>query len=251
MTKQKLKIAFGTVMIFVVLVLVLQFVVTVFKIPAYVLPAPSRVWKAAVNNFGGTLGPSWLITIRCVVIGYLIGAPLGIILAAVLSSFKMLEATISPIVTTLVCTPLISLVPLLMVYMGYGLDVRILAVVIQTFPIVNMNSFTGFCNVDKTRLELMKSLNAGRITTFARVTLPDALPHVFTGLKLGMVLATIGAISTEIVGGNSGLGFVIVDAKGLMKTDLMLAAVLCCAITGIVLYTLINLLEKKIIKWQI
>ncbi|MEA5003473.1 MAG: ABC transporter permease subunit [Christensenella sp.] len=240
----------GPILLLIILLAVLQLVTTIGNVPNYMFPKPSVVFETFAQNLVPKILPAAGETLTVVLIGYAIGAPIGIMLAAMMSQFKLLNKAFSPYVILLVCTPLISLVPMLMLWMGYGMNVRIIGVIIQVFPIVMMNSFTGFNNVEHIKLELMQSMGAKRFTTFFRVTFFDALPHVFTGLKLGTIFATITAVSTEGVSGNMGLGHLMMEAKGVLRTDMMFATIIICAIIGITLYSLVNLAEKKIIKWK-
>ena len=186
-----------------------------------------------------------------ILIGYVIGAPIGIVLATLMSQIDVLNKALSPYIVVIVCTPLISLVPLMMLSMGYGANVRIIAVILQVFPIVMMNTFTGMNNVETIKLELMQSMGASKLATIYHVIFLDSLPQIFNGLKLGTIFATITAISTEVVSGNEGLGNELMVAKGLLKMDLVLATVLCCAIIGILFYSLIQFIERRIIRWTI
>lgn len=223
----------------------------IMKVPAYILPKPTEVFGALLQSFLDKILPAAGMTLFVVLVGFVIGVPIGLLVAAVTSQIEVLNKALSPMVIFLVCTPLISLVPLFMMWMGYGANVRIIAVILQVFPIVMMNAFTGFNNVEKIKLELMQSLGASKLVTFVRVILPDALPHVFTGVKLGTIFATITAISTEVVSGNQGLGNLMMQAKGVLRTDLVLAAIVVCAVIGILLYTIVGAVERKIIRWTI
>jgi len=241
----------GPIVLFFVIFFAVQAIVMGFQIPTYIMPTPVEIFESLGENFAKVIWPEAAQTLQVILLGYVLGVPVGVMLAAVTSQFNFLNQTLSPITIILVCTPLISLVPLMMLTMGIGMNVRVIAVFLQVFPIVNMNAFTGFNNVETIKLELMQSLGAKRWTRFFSVVFPDALPHVFTGLKLGTILATTTAISTEIVAGSGGLGNLIMVAKGTLKTDLVLATVLVCAVIGIVLYTVISVIEKRIVKWKI
>ena len=241
----------GTAAVFIVFLIIWHLLVTINNIPPYTLPTPVRVGSVFLQNFRGTLLPCAIQTIKVILIGYAIGAPIGIGLAALMSQIDILNKALSPYIIIVVCTPLISLVPLLMVTMGYGAKVRIIAVILQVFPIVMMNTFTGMNNVEVIKLELMKSMGASKLATMYHVIFLDSLPQVFNGLRLGTIFATITAISTEVVSGNEGLGNQLMVAKGLLKMDMVLATVLCCAIIGIVLYSIVQVVEHRIIKWTV
>lgn len=249
--KRKVVDALCSIGVLIVLIGIWQAVVVIFKIAPYTLPSPFRVLQAFVANFRAMLWPCILQSVKVIVVGFIIGAPIGILLATLMSQIDVLNKALSPYIIIVVCTPLISLVPLLMLSLGYGSNVRIIAVVLQVFPIVMMNTFTGMNNVETIKLELMQSMGATKLATVWHVVFLDSLPQVFNGLRLGTILATITAISTEVVSGNEGLGNNLMVAKSLLKMDLVLATVLCCALIGIFFYTLIQFIEHKIIKWTI
>ena len=251
MKKRKIIDALCSIGVMLALLAIWQGVVVAFDIPAYTLPTPTRVMKAFITKFSSTLLPNILMTAKVILIGFVIGAPIGIILATLMSQISVLNKALSPYIIIIVCTPLISLVPLMMLSLGYGSNVRVIAVVLQVFPIVMMNTFTGMNNVETIKLELMKSMGASKLSTIFNVIIFDSLPQIFNGLRLGTILATITAISTEVVSGNEGLGNALMVAKGLLKMDLVLATVLCCAMIGIIFYSLIMMIERKVIKWKI
>lgn len=247
--KRKAIDALCSVGLLIVLLGIWQLITVVNKIPMYTLPSPIDVFEALGKNFSSTILPSMLQTLKVILIGYVIGAPIGIVLATLMSQIDALNKALSPYIIIIVCTPLISLVPLLMLSMGYGANVRIVAVVLQVFPIVMMNTFTGMKNVETIKLELMQSLGASKLASVYHVIFLDSLPQIFNGMKLGTIFATITAISTEVVSGNEGLGNTLMVAKGLLKMDLVLATVVCCAVIGILFYMLIQFVERRIIKW--
>lgn len=224
--------------------------ITIFSIPRWILPGPISIFTSMVTSFSAIL-PHLLVSIQTIFIGFLVAVPLGIILAALITNFRLLAVALDPYIIFLVVTPLITLVPLLMYFLGFGIEVRILAVIIQSFAIVNMNSATGFLNVELLRHELMQSLRANRLQTFSRVVFPSALPDVFTGMKLCGIFATTACISVEYVGGNQGLGSQIIRYTQFINTEKAFACIFFVAIIGITLYMLITLLERLVIKWKI
>lgn len=241
----------GSVIVFILVYLILELVIYAFKIPKWVLPTPTLIFQTFFIKLGSVIIPNFLTTFEEIILGFLIGVPLGIILAAFMNQFKIVDRALSPYVILLVTTPLLTLTPLLMLWLGFGMNVKIIAVAIQTFPIVMMNSATGFNNVDDLKLELLTAMGASRLQKFFRVIFPDALPDVFTGMKLGGIFATTTAITTEFVGGNSGLGNLITTASSFIKTNEAFAYIIAAAVIGISLYSFISYIEKHVIKWVI
>ena len=237
--------------VFVLMYAGIELIIRTFNIQQWILPTPTNILLTFYANFVSEILPHTYVTLKGIIIGFLIAVPLGITIAFFLSQFEILDKAFSPYVIFLSTTPLITLVPLLMIWLGFGIKVKILAVTIQTFPIIMMNSVTGFNNVETLKLELMTSLGANRLQTFFNVTLPASLPNVFTGIKLGTIFSTIAAISTEFVGGKTGLGSRIVYYTSYIKTNLAFACILAVTLIGIVLYSIVSLLEEKLVKWNI
>lgn len=239
----------GPAIVFVLVYLLLELVISIFRIPKWVLPTPTSIFLTFFAKLGNVIIPNFLITLQEIILGFILGVPIGIILAAFMTQYKIIDKALSPYVILLVTTPLLTLTPLLMIWLGFGMNVKIIAVMIQTFPIVMMNSATGFNNVDDLKLELLTAMGASRSQKFFRVIFPDALPDVFTGIKLGSIFATTTAITTEFVGGNKGLGNLITTATSFIKTNEAFAYIISAAIIGISLYSLISYVEKRIIRW--
>ena len=227
-----------------------EIVVRSLEIPKWLLPAPTGIIKSMVVNFK-EFWPHIFMTMKTVFIGFIIAVPIGLLLASLITSFKLVNAALSPYIIFLVTTPLITLVPLLMLFMGYGIEMRVVTVIIQSFAIVNMNAATGFVNVPIIRTELMQSLGATRIQSFRHSILPTALPDIFTGIRLASIFSTTACISVEYVGGNNGLGSQIIKNSQFLKTTESFACIFYVTLIGLVLYGIISFAEKKAIYWKI
>jgi len=238
------------IVVFVFLFGGLELAVRGLNISRKILPAPTTMVYALGQYFASDLWFHFLITMKVIAMGFFVGVPLGIIIAAVMSEFRILERTFSPYVILVVTTPLITLVPLFMLWLGFGSNVRALVVIIQTIPIVVLDSLTGFNAVPRERLELMDSLGSNRIQKFFRVTFPNALPQVFDAMKLGAIFATIAAVSTGFAGAKTGLGSRIVLYAGYIETALVYACILLVAGIGVTLYLLLVLIEGLVIDWR-
>ena len=219
------------------------------KIDAWFLPRPSEIFKSMVVDFPD-YWPHMLVTLQCVLIGFLIAIPVGLLIATLITSFPLLNAAMSPYITFLVTTPLISLIPLLMLAMGYGMSMRITTVVIQSFAVINMNACTGFNNVPTIRRELMQSVGASRFQTYRMMILPSAATDIITGLRLAAIFATTTCISVEYNAGNTGLGSQIIKYSQYLQTTKSFACIFYVTVIGLIMYGLIALIQKKIVTWQ-
>jgi NitT/TauT family transport system permease protein len=235
---------------FILLFGVWEGIVRILGIPKWLLPMPSAIFTTMIVNFGDFL-PHILMTVGTVLLGFVIAVPIGLLLASIITSSKIVSGALSPYITFLVTTPLITLVPLLMLIMGYGMNVRVVTVIIQSFAVVNMNACTGFLNVPVMRTELMQSLGASRLQTYFKMMLPSAAADIFTGIRLSAIFATTACISAEYVGGNTGLGSQIIKYSQFLKTTESFACIFYVAIIGLIMYGIISLVQKKILSWKI
>lgn len=237
----------------VVLILLIGFLEGLTKglhIDPTVLPSPSQMLTALVAHFVPDLMPHMFNTIGCILSGFLIGVPLGMVLAALFSQFGLLTKTFTPYVIILSTTPLLTLIPLFRLWLGFASWVKIVVVVVQIVPIITLNSVTGFCSVHKEKLELMESYGATRWESFWKVTFPSALPFIFTGCKLGIIFATIATISCELNGFSEGLGSRVSVYSKFLQTDVVFAVIILIAVVGIVLFDMISFVEQKVVTWK-
>jgi NitT/TauT family transport system permease protein len=242
---------FGNFILPVVLIALVMAVwhmfVVVMEIPEWQLPAPLNIFKAMVGDFEA-FKPHLIVTYGNVLLGFAIAVTLGLTLAIVINFNVSIGIALTPFINLLCIIPLITIVPLLMLWVGFGSKAKLIAIVLQSFPIINLNALTAFANVDPLRAELMLSMKASRFQQLRCCILPDALPGIFTGVKLAAVLALIAEIASEITGGNNGLGAQIIQYAQYMKTPQAFACVFYTAIFGAVFYQLLSLLEQKLVK---
>lgn len=216
-------------------------------ISIWLLAKPTDVAAAFSRSFHKLL-PNILVTYSNTLIGFALAVVIGLGLAVLIASFKTLGTALTPLIVALCCVPMVTLVPMLMLLFGLGNNVKIMTVVIQAFPIINMNAVVAFVNTDPTRLELMQSLKASKVQTFHCCILKDSLPGVFTGIKLASIMSMIAEISAEMTGGNTGLGNRISYFIQFSKNAEAISCVVYIAALGILLYGGISLLERKLLK---
>jgi len=239
---------FAPLAVLILLLVLLQVFLTAFSVPRYIFPTPLATFEKLITDFG-TIWPEMAVTLQEIIIGYIIAVPVGILLAILMTQFRIINSAFTPLTIFLATMPMIALVPLLMIWLGVGMEVKIITVALQSFPVIMMNSATGFNNVDSVKLELMKSLGASRIQTLRHVIIPSSAKYIFTGLKLGSIFTTIAAISCEFTGSTQGLGFMIFTSISYVQTELAFAGIICVALIGIILYNLISLAEQKLTQW--
>ncbi len=220
------------------------------KVPTYIFPLPSLIFKGFVEELGRTILPHLWITLKEVLIGYVIGATIGIIMGAIVDQSKLVEAIITPYVLILVTTPMVSLVPLLMLKFGFGIVTKVIAVSLASGPVIMMNTVGGLRRTSQVRLELMKTLHATTWQTFVKVKFPSALPSISTGLIVGAIFSIITAVGAEFVGGATGLGNRILYFSQLIQTPKIYACIFTLSIMGISLYMLVYTITSKLTSWR-
>lgn len=243
----KVLYAAAPVLMIIFVLLIWQGNCVIRDVPEWKLPKPSSIITAFFKDFTTNL-PYFGKTCLCIIIGYVLAVLIGLILSLILTNSRLLSMALSPLIVVLCCVPMVTLVPLLLVTMGTGPGPKILTVVIQCFPIVNMNACVGFANVDPTRIELMKSMKASRFQTYSYCMFRDAMPNILNGIKLSSILAMIAGISAEMCGGSGGLGNQIKTLYSFSKTSQAFGCLLFVIILGLLLYGIISLIEKKVTK---
>lgn len=236
--------------VLVVLFSGLEFIARTTSISEYILPPPTSIIIQTISKFPTDILPHFLFTFKIIVIGFLTAVTLGMLLAAVISQYKILVNAVSPVIIWLVITPMITLIPLIMLWLGTEPNLRVIVVILQATPIITLNTLTGFINVEADKLELAKSVGASKFQTFKKVIFMNAMPQVFTGIKLGCIFSTIGAISADFVAGTKGLGFRIIQYTKYNMTALTYGCILIVALIGLVLYTTVEAIEKRIVLWK-
>jgi NitT/TauT family transport system permease protein len=244
----------GTQMVIIIAVAVAviatwEILARVTHTPTYVLPKPSEIGAAVINNFP-SLWPHVLVTLRELITGYLIGATIGILLAAVITQIPFIEKIVTPYVLILVCTPMMALVPLLILKLGFGVAPRVIAVCLAVFPMVMINSSTGFRRTDAQKLALARLYGASTTQVFAKVRFPLALPMIIVGLMVGGIFGLLTAVGAEMVGGGSGLGNRLTYYSSLARMDSFFSVMVFISTIGIALYVLFYFVGKKWASWE-
>jgi NitT/TauT family transport system permease protein len=180
-----------------------------------------------------------------------VAVTLGMLLSAICSQFTIIVKAITPVVILLVVTPMITLIPLMQLWLGSNPNIRILVVMISCTPIIMLNTLTGFINIETSKLELAKSMGASKLQIFMKVIFPNAMPQVFNGIKLGCIFSTIGSVTADFVYGMQGLGFKIQQYTKYVMTEKIYGSIILIAIIGFVLYKIVVTVEKKVVIWKI
>ena len=190
------------------------------------------------------------MTLAELLMGFAIGASIGFVLAAIITQFPLVEKIVAPYILLLVTTPMIALVPLLILRLGFGMEPRIIAVALASGPMVMINSATGFRRTDLAKIALARSFGASTFQIFLKIRIPMALPMVIVGLMIGSIFGLLTAVGAEMVGGSSGLGNRLAYYSSLIQMPQFFACILILATIGISLYVLFFWIGKKWASWE-
>ena len=226
-----------------------EFLLRFFEVKEFVMPTPSAIVTALFVH-SGEIAPHLGYTLVELAVGYTIGASIGMILAAVITQFPFVEKIITPYILLLVTTPMLALVPLLILNFGFGYAPRIIAVALAAGPMVMINSATGFRRVDQDKIALARSYGATTFQIFTKIRIPMAMPMVIVGLMMGAIFSVITAIGAEMSGGGFGLGSKLTTFSSTLRTAEFFAVILILAIMGICIYVFFSWLGQKLAGWE-
>ena len=243
---------FETLIIILVAVVIIggaEFLLKWFGVPQYVLPTPSQIVTALFTEWKFI---QWhlLITLYELLVGFAIGASIGFVLAAVITQFPLVEKVVTPYILLLVTTPMLALVPLLILKLGFGSEPRIIAVALASGPMVMINSATGFRRVDLAKIALARSFGASTFQIFTKIRIPMAMPMIIVGLMVGSIFGLLTTVGAEMVGGAEGLGNRLTYYSALIRMPQFFAVILILAIIGISIYVLFYWIGKKWASWE-
>jgi NitT/TauT family transport system permease protein len=233
----------------VVLIGTIELVVRVLAIPSYIFPRPSEIGTTLFTQFN-LFWPHLQVTVSELFVGFAVGASIGLILAAVITQFPFVEKVITPYILLLVTTPMIALVPLLMLRFGFGSAPRYIAVALAVGPMVMINSATGFRRTDLAKIALARSYGATSLQIFTKIRFPLALPMIIVGLMVGSIFGLLTAVGAEMVGGKNGLGNQLSVYASLIKMAHFWAIILLLALMGVTIYVIFFWIGKKWASWQ-
>jgi NitT/TauT family transport system permease protein len=234
---------------FVVIVGAWALLVRVFKIPAYLLPAPGPVFERIITD-AGLLWSNSLVTLTEIVLGFGLTLVTAIPLGLLIALSPVARQILYPPIMLLQLVPKIAVAPLFLVWLGFGIESKVLLTVLMTFFPLLLASISGFQILDNRLLYLTQSMGASTWQTFRFLRVPAALPVIFSGVKSSATIAATAAIVAEFVGSNSGLGYVLLKGTSTMDLELTFAVLVVLTIIGIVINYVVEFSEWLMAPWQ-
>jgi len=225
--------------------------VRAYGVSPLILPRPGAVARAWLEMLHDPRAwyHTWM-TVYATLAGFTYAAVIGVSLGVLIARLRWLELTLNPFIVATQVIPKVALVPLFVLWFGFGISSKVIvAAVLAFFPILT-NTAMGVKSIDEGHRDVMVSLNATRWQVFRRLEFPSALPYMLTGLEIGIVLAIIGAVVGEYLGGNAGLGHLLIARLNAFETDQMFAVLIHMSILGFLFYFAIGALRKLLVPWH-
>jgi NitT/TauT family transport system permease protein len=234
---------------FVAIVGLWALAIEVFKIPPYLLPGPSGVFSRLISD-AGLLWENSQITLAEIVIGFGLTLATAIPLGLAIALSPLAKQVVYPPLMLMQLVPKIAVAPLFLVWMGFGMESKVLLTLLMTFFPLLLASISGFQILDERLLYLTKSMGASSWQTFRYLRFPAALPVIFSGIKTSATIASTAAIVAEFVGANKGLGYVLLRSTGNMDMQLTFAVLVVLTIIGIAINYIVEFAEWALTPWQ-
>lgn len=225
--------------------------VRIFGVSELVLPPPAQVFE----SLGSVIADpeTWSharVTATETLGGFLLALVTGVTVGVVLGKVPWLELCLRPMIVASQVVPKVALVPLFVIWFGFGMTSKvIIAAMLAFFPIM-LNVQLGVRSVASGQREVMRSLNASTWQTFRHLELKSTMPYVFAGMEVGIVLAIIGTIVGEYLGGNEGLGYLVVRTLNELNAPALFATIILLSALGLLLYFVINSFKRFVIPWH-
>ena len=242
--------ALGSVLLFVVFLAAWQWAPPLFGIPPFIIPSAGAVWDEFLRMLArDRLLYHTAITAMQVGVGFVLGVLLGILCGFALGMSPSAEFVLSPYILALQIAPKVAFAPLFIIWFGYTVYPKILVCILIVFFPVMINVLGAVRALDPDIVRLAKSFTANRLQVFWKIEFPAAMPPLFAGLRIAATLAVIGVLVGELVGGNTGLGYLLTFAEGSGETAKVFVTIIMLTLIGIALYGLVVLVEKRVLHY--
>jgi NitT/TauT family transport system permease protein len=241
----------STLVAIVVMVAIWKLVIAVFDVSPFVLPQPEHVIRG-VRHLVDSKGfwSDTRVTLEETLVGFAIALGLGLGLGTLLGRIHWLEQALRPVIVASQVVPKVALIPLFIIWFGFGITSKIIIVALLSFFPILLNVILGVRSVDTGHRDVMRSLNATRWQTFRRLEYPSTLPYVLAGMEVGIVFAVVGAVVGEYLGGDQGLGYRIVTSLNNLEAETLFAVILVLTLFGFLLYLAVVVLKRFLIPWH-
>jgi len=230
------------------LIILWQAVVQLFGIRQFILPAPSAIWDAFVEYRAPILDNA-LFTLANTLIGFGLGIAFGVLLGIVIGSSRLAYSGLYPLLIGINSVPKAAVVPILVLWLGIGQPPAIATAFMLSFFPIAVNVATGLATVEPELEDVLRSLGATRLDILRKVGLPRTMPYFFASLKVSITLAFVGAVLSETIASNDGIGYLMLQSASQFRVPLMFAGLMVIAAMGIATYVVFAVLEGRVTSW--
>ena len=221
-----------------------------FGVPRYIIPTASQTWAELLRMFRlDDLVSHSLSTLGMTVLGFAIGSALGAAIGYLLGMSEFWEKVLSPYILALQIAPKVAFAPLFIMWFGFTVWPKLLVTILIVFFPILVNVLQAMKTVDRDIINLARAYNLNRWQIFLKVEFPSTLPSLMAGLRIGSTLAVIGVTVGELVGGNTGLGFLISYGEGQANAAMVFNAILLLTLIGVFLYSLVSWAETRLLHY--
>jgi NitT/TauT family transport system permease protein len=250
MTREKLTTSLWSMAVLAAFLLAWQYLPGWLGVPDFVLPPFTHVVQEGMRIWDGErlLWHAGITSLE-VVIGFVLGSLLGALIGYALGISPRVEAVLSPYLLALQIAPKVAFAPLFVMWLGYTVYPKILVAVLIVFFPVLINVLSAMRTMDGDLINLARSFSATRFQVFRMVEFPTTLPPLFSGLRIASTLAVIGVVVGELVGGNMGLGYMLVFFEGQGNTAAVFVVIGALTVIGIAAYYAVVLAEQRVLHY--
>lgn len=242
---------FASVIFFICLIVIWELICRLTEVPSYILPSPSSI----VSAFFNVEFSRWMThlgsTLRVALIGFALSILIAIPLAICMVRSELLSRTLYPVLVVIQSTPVVAVAPLIIVILGTDDPSRILITCLITFFPIVVSATTGMSETPEEMIELSKSLRAPQYRETWQIRIPYAIPHIFTGLRVSITLAIIGAVVAEFVAAEEGLGYFIQFSTSFFKIPQAFAGLFFLAGISLLLFKSIHWIQAWLFPWSL
>lgn len=237
--------------VLVALLVTWQVVVRALDVPIVLVPAPTDVWQSLVEGLldGDLLSHAW-VTLKEILVGFALAVLAALACAFLITQSRILDKALFPLVVMTQTIPKVAMAPLLVVWFGTGMTSKVLTTAtIAFFPLL-INAILGLRSADPEQIDMLRSFGATRIQVLRKLQVPSALPHIFAGLDVAVVLSVTGTIVAEFVGATAGLGYVIQATNFSLDVSRTFAVLVILSAIGLALHATVTFANRKIVFWS-
>jgi ABC-type nitrate/sulfonate/bicarbonate transport system permease component len=223
--------------------------VRIFHVHSYILPAPTRIAEALVNDFA-LISKHIRATLIEAGIGITVSVALALIISILMDNFRIVRKAVYPLLIISQTIPIMAVAPLMIIWFGFGYLPKIIIIILMCFFPISISLIDGFSQVDQDYQDLFRVIRASKLQVYRYLKFPNALPYFFSGLKIAVTYMVMAAVIAEWLGGNVGIGVYMLRSKQAFALDKVFAAVVLVVAASLVLIAIINFIARKTVHWS-